>query len=133
MKTMAERDKRESNGESGAQRATGWVGEKIEAVREFYTETRHEMQRVTWPTRSRVQAFGVEDKFGRIEIPTETVAERRGGKTIETQRLFYPGYVLVEMDADAQTGKIADDLWHLVKSTPRVTGFVGTGQFPTPL
>ena len=56
MKTMAERDKRETNGESGAQRATGWVSEKIEAVKEFYTETRHEMQRVTWPTRSQVQA-----------------------------------------------------------------------------
>lgn len=57
MKTMAERDKRDSNGgESGAQRATGWVGEKIDAIREFYTETRHEMQRVTWPTRSQVQA-----------------------------------------------------------------------------
>ena len=53
---MAEKDKRESNGESGAQRATGWVSEKIESVREFYTETRHEMQRVTWPTRSQVQA-----------------------------------------------------------------------------
>ncbi len=90
-------------------------------------------RKVAESLRSRVTAFGVDDKFGRIEIPTETVAERRSGKTIETQRLFYPGYVLVEMDADAVTGKIADDLWHLVKSTPRVTGFVGTGQTPTPL
>ena len=56
MKTMADRDKRESNGESGAQLATGWVTEKIQAVKEFYTETRHEMQRVTWPTRNQVQA-----------------------------------------------------------------------------
>jgi transcriptional antiterminator NusG len=83
--------------------------------------------------RGRVAAFGLNDKFGRIEIPTETVAERRSGKTIETQRLFYPGYVLVEIDAEERSGKIADDLWHLVKSTPRVTGFVGTGQTPTPL
>ena len=90
-------------------------------------------RKVAESLRSRVQAFAVESKFGRIEIPTETVAERRSGKTIETQRLFYPGYVLVEMEADAKTGKIADDLWHLVKSTPRVTGFVGTGQTPTPL
>ena len=90
-------------------------------------------RKVAESLRSRVTAFGMDEKFGRIEIPTETVAERRSGKTIETQRLFYPGYVLVEMDADAQSGKIADDLWHLVKSTPRVTGFVGTGQTPTPL
>ena len=90
-------------------------------------------RKVAESLRSRVQAFGMEGKFARIEIPTETVAERRAGKTIETQRLFYPGYVLVEMEADAKTGKIADDLWHLVKSTPRVTGFVGTGQTPTPL
>ena len=59
MKTMAERDKRESNGESSAQRATGWVTEKVEAVKEFYTETRHEMQRVTWPTRNQVQSTTV--------------------------------------------------------------------------
>src|SRR5580658_6822181 len=68
-------------------------------------------RKVAESLRSRVTAFGVDEKFGRIEISTETVAERRSGKTIETQRLFYPGYVLVEMDADAATGKIADDLW----------------------
>jgi len=83
-------------------------------------------RKVAESLRSRVQAFGLEDKIGRIEIPTETVAERRGGKTIETQRLFYPGYVLVEMEMN-------DNVWHVVKSTPRVTGFVGTGQTPTPL
>jgi len=83
-------------------------------------------RKVAESLRSRVQAFGLENKIGRVEIPTETVAERRGGKTIETQRLFYPGYVLVEMELD-------DTVWHVVKSTPRVTGFVGTGLTPTPL
>ena len=83
-------------------------------------------RKVAESLRSRVQAFGLEDRIGRIEIPTETVAERRGGKTVETQRLFYPGYVLVEMEMN-------DHVWHVVKSTPRVTGFVGTGQTPTPL
>jgi len=83
-------------------------------------------RKVAESLRSRVQAFGLEDKIGRIEIPTETVAERRAGKTVETQRLFYPGYVLVEMEMN-------DNVWHVVKSTPRVTGFVGTGQTPTPL
>ena len=59
-------------------------------------------------------------------IPTESVTEVRGGKKYTSERMFYPGYVLVEMDMD-------DHVWHVVKSTPRVTGFVGTGQQPTPL
>jgi len=75
---------------------------------------------------SRIQAFGLEGKIGRVLIPTEPVTEVRGGKKYTTERMFYPGYVLVEMDMD-------DHVWHVVKSTPRVTGFVGTGQQPTPL
>jgi transcriptional antiterminator NusG len=65
-------------------------------------------------------------KIGRVLIPTESVTEVRGGKKYTSERMFYPGYVLVEMDMD-------DNVWHVVKSTPRVTGFVGTGQQPTPL
>ena len=75
---------------------------------------------------SRVRAFGLEEKIGRVLIPTESVTEVRGGKKYTVERMFYPGYVLVEMDMD-------DHVWHVVKSTPRVTGFVGTGQQPTPL
>src|SRR5690348_12104291 len=75
---------------------------------------------------SRVQAFGLQEKIGRVLIPTEAVTEVRGGKKYTSERMFYPGYVLVEMDMD-------DHVWHVVKSTPRVTGFVGTGQQPTPL
>src|SRR5437773_10140111 len=75
---------------------------------------------------SRVQAFGLQDKIGKVLIPTESVTEVRGGKKYTSERMFYPGYVLVEMDMD-------DNVWHVVKSTPRVTGFVGTGQQPTPL
>jgi transcription termination/antitermination protein NusG len=75
---------------------------------------------------SRVHAFGLEGKIGKVLIPTEAVTEVRGGKKYTTERMFYPGYVLVEMDMD-------DHVWHVVKSTPRVTGFVGTGQQPTPL
>ena len=59
-------------------------------------------------------------------IPTESVTEVRNGKKYTSERMFYPGYVLVEMDMD-------DHVWHVVKYTPRVTGFVGTGQQPTPL
>ena len=75
---------------------------------------------------TRVQAFGLQEKIGRVLIPTESVTEVRGGKKYTSERMFYPGYVLVEMDMD-------DHVWHVVKSTPRVTGFVGTGQQPTPL
>ena len=75
---------------------------------------------------SRVAAFGLQDKIGRIMIPTEEVMEVRGGKKVVSPRMFYPGYVLVEMEMDDYT-------WHVVRSTPRVTGFVGTGQTPTPL
>src|SRR5499425_2248663 len=67
---------------------------------------------------SRVRAFGLEEKIGKVVIPTETVVEVRGGKKIETSRMFYPGYVLVELDMD-------DNVWHIVKNTPRVTDFVG--------
>jgi len=59
-------------------------------------------------------------------IPTEDVVEVRGGKKVVSTRMFYPGYVLVEMEMD-------DDTWHVVRSTPRVTGFVGSGQTPSPL
>jgi transcription termination/antitermination protein NusG len=75
---------------------------------------------------SRVQAFGLQEKIGKVLIPTEPVTEIRGGKKYTVERMFYPGYVLVQMDMD-------DHVWHVVKSTPRVTGFVGTGQQPTPL
>jgi len=75
---------------------------------------------------SRVAAFGLQEKTGRLMVPTEDVVEVRGGKKVISPRMFYPGYVLVEMEMN-------DDTWHVVRSTPRVTGFVGTGQIPTPL
>src|SRR5215813_7027448 len=76
---------------------------------------------------SRVRAYPeLEHRIGQVLIPTEAVTEVRGGKKYTSERMFYPGYVLVEMDMD-------DNVWHMVKSTPRVTGFVGTGQQPTPL
>jgi transcriptional antiterminator NusG len=75
---------------------------------------------------SRIVAFGLQDRMGRVLIPTETVTEIRNNKKYTRESMFYPGYVLIEMDMD-------DEVWHMVKSTPRVTGFVGTGQQPTPL
>lgn len=75
---------------------------------------------------SRVQAFGLHDRIGRIMVPTEPVTEIRNGKKYTIERVFLPGYVLVEMDLD-------NEIWHLVKNTPRVTGFLGTGDKPVAL
>jgi len=83
-------------------------------------------QKVADSLRSRSQAFGFSDKIGQILIPTEEVVELRGGKKITSKRLLYPGYVLVQMEMN-------DQLWHEVKNTPRVTGFVGGGNTPVPL
>jgi transcriptional antiterminator NusG len=66
------------------------------------------------------------DEFGEIRIPTETVVELKAGKKRETQRKFFPGYILVQM-------RMSDAAWHVVRNTPKVTGFVGTGKKPTPL
>ena len=83
-------------------------------------------ERVKETLKQRAEALGMGDKFGEIRIPTETIVELRGGKKRETQRKFFPGYILVEME-------MSDEAWHVVKSTPKVTGFVGSGRKPTPL
>jgi transcription termination/antitermination protein NusG len=83
---------------------------------------------------SRIQAFGLQEKIGRVLIPTEAVTEVRNGKKYTSERMFYPGYVLVEMDLTGfRAGGEGDHVWHVVKSTPKVTGFVGTANDPTPL
>lgn len=68
---------------------------------------------------------GLKDKISQILIPTEKVIELKSGKKKETMKKFYPGYILIEMELD-------DETWHLVSSTPRVTGFVG-GDKPSPV
>jgi transcriptional antiterminator NusG len=75
---------------------------------------------------SRITAFGLQNRIGRIMIPTEPVTELRNGKKYTIDRVFLPGYVLVEMELD-------NDLWHVIKNTPRVTGFLGTGDNPVAL
>ncbi len=81
---------------------------------------------------SRKAAYGLESKIGQVIIPTEPVTEIRGGKKYTTERAFLPGYVLVELDMDLSTPE-GQNLWHVVKSTPRVTGFLGAGNQPTPM
>jgi transcriptional antiterminator NusG len=83
-------------------------------------------QKVADSLRSRSQAFGFADQIGQILIPTEEVIELRAGKKVTSKRMLYPGYVLVQME-------MSDQLWHEVKNTPRVTGFVGGGNNPVPL
>jgi len=75
----------------------------------------------------RIARAGLENNFGEILVPSEEVVEVKGGKKSITERRIFPGYVLVEMD-------LTDDTWHLVKSTPRVTGFLGgSGNRPSPI
>ena len=75
----------------------------------------------------RIQRSGLDSKFGEILVPTEEVVEMRDGKKRKSDRKFFPGYVLVQMEMD-------DDTWHLVKESPRVLGFIGgTADKPAPI
>lgn len=75
----------------------------------------------------RIARAGMQDMFGQILVPVEEVVELKSGQKSISERKFFPGYVLVEME-------MTDDTWHLVKSTPKVTGFIGgTAMRPTPI
>ncbi|HFD13349.1 MAG TPA: transcription termination/antitermination protein NusG [Crenotrichaceae bacterium] len=75
----------------------------------------------------RIQRLGMEEYFGEILVPTEEVVEMRVGEKRKSQRKFFPGYVLVQMELN-------DETWHLVKSAPRVLGFIGgTADRPAPI
>lgn len=76
--------------------------------------------------RQRAEAMGMAEVIEDILIPTEEVVEVRDGKKTKSTRKFFPGYVLVRME-------MSGEAWHVVKNTPRVTGFVGTGNKPVPL
>lgn len=75
-------------------------------------------KKVVSSIQERIDLSGMQDKFGEILVPTEEVVEMRGGQKRRSERKFFPGYVLVQMELD-------DDTWHLVKETPRVMGFIG--------
>lgn len=75
----------------------------------------------------RILREGVQDKFGQILVPVEEVVELKGGQKSISERKFFPGYVLVEME-------MTDETWHMVKSTPKVTGFLGgSAMKPSPI
>ncbi|MBI2783966.1 MAG: transcription termination/antitermination protein NusG [Porticoccaceae bacterium] len=75
-------------------------------------------KKVASSLRERVARAGMQDLFGDILVPTEEVVEMRGGQKRKSERKFFPGYVLVQME-------LTDETWHLVKETPRVMGFIG--------
>jgi len=104
------------------------VSEKTEGTKNWYilhTYSGFE-KKVAETLRSQIAHEGLSGQFGEIMVPTEDVIEMRQGKKVVTPKLFYPGYVLVEMEMNDRT-------WHMVRSTPRVTGFVGSGLRPSPL
>lgn len=75
-------------------------------------------KRVQSSLKERVELASMQDRFGEILVPTEEVVEMKSGQKRKSERKFFPGYVLVEMELD-------DETWHLVKETPRVMGFIG--------
>ncbi|MBL7045303.1 MAG: transcription termination/antitermination protein NusG [Parcubacteria group bacterium] len=74
----------------------------------------------------RIESLGMEDKIFEVIVPTEKQIKIKGGKRVEEDEKIYPGYILVDMIVD-------DDSWYVVRNTPRVTGFVGSGVHPVPL
>jgi transcriptional antiterminator NusG len=105
-------------------------------VSETSTSTRHKWfivhaysnfeKKVAESIREQAHAQGLDDAFAEILVPTEDVVEIRRGRKINAERKFFPGYVLVKMD-------MTDETYHLVKNTPKVTGFLGSGLKPMPV
>lgn len=75
-------------------------------------------KKVATAIRERIELHGMQESFGEVLVPTEEVVEMRGGQKRKSERKFFPGYVLVQME-------LSDEAWHLVKETPRVMGFIG--------
>ena len=83
-------------------------------------------RKVAESIREKAQATGLGNLFDEILVPTEKVVEVRRGRKVDAERKFFPGYVLVKMD-------LTDETWHLVKNTPKVTGFLGGKGRPVPI
>lgn len=96
----------------------------------IHTYSGHE-NKVVESLNARIRDMELGEQITEVLLPKETVVEMRGSKRIESSRMFYPGYVLVEIECDDR-GRIPDNVFHAIKSTPKVTGFLG-GKNPTPL
>lgn len=100
------------------------MSEKHWYVVQAYSGFEHHVKRLL---EERIRHGKLEDKFGEILVPTEDVVEMRGGKKRRSERKFFPGYVLVNMELNEET-------WHLVKSVPKVLGFIGgSSDKPAPI
>ncbi|HEX5756507.1 MAG TPA: transcription termination/antitermination protein NusG [Arenimonas sp.] len=98
-----------------------------------YSGFEHQVQRALT---SRIARAGMEEKFGDVLVPTEEVIEMRGGQKRKSERKFFPGYVLVQIETSDENGipRIDDESWHLIKETPKVMGFIGgTAERPLPI
>ena len=83
-------------------------------------------KKVAESIKEQAHAQGLDDAFSDILVPTEDVVEIRRGRKVNSERKFFPGYVLVKMD-------LTDEVYHLIKNTPKVTGFLGTDKKPMPI
>ena len=83
-------------------------------------------KKVAEAIREQARTQGLEDSFSEILVPTEDVVEIRRGRKVNSERKFFPGYVLVKME-------LTDEAYHLIKNTPKVTGFLGSGSKPIPV
>ena len=98
-----------------------------------YSGFEHQVQRAL---DSRIARAEMQEKFGQVLVPTEEVVEMRGGQKRKSERKFFPGYVLVQIETtdDAGIPRIGDESWHLIKETPKVMGFIGgTAERPLPI
>ena len=122
-------DASRDSAQDGAKEATGGAaaagaGKKRWYVVHAYSGMEKSVQRALM---ERVERAGMQEQFGQILVPTEEVVEVKNGQKSVTERRFFPGYVLVEME-------MTDETWHLVKNTSKVTGFIGgKSNRPTPI
>ena len=96
----------------------------------IHTYSGHE-NKVVESMNARIRDMELGEQITSVLLPKEKVVEKRGNKELVSERMFYPGYVLVEIECDDK-GKIPDNVFHAIRSTPKVTGFLG-GKSPTPL
>jgi transcriptional antiterminator NusG len=102
--------------------------QKLEEVRNWYaihTYAGYE-NAVARNLKQRIESLGMENKIFNVLVPTEKMIKVKAGKRVEEEEKIYPGYILVDMI-------VTDDSWYVVRNTPRVTGFVGSGVYPVPL
>jgi transcription termination/antitermination protein NusG len=102
--------------------------QKIEQERSWYaihTYAGYE-NAVARNLKQRIESLGMENKIFNVLVPTEKIVRVKAGKRVEEEEKIYPGYILVDMI-------VTDDSWYVVRNTPRVTGFVGSGVYPVPL